>query len=137
VSSAPPSCTSSDALVDPPYVSTGRLPSPETVTGLVSEAYQRFKTNKDGKNSDVYPALASVPQDLFGLCVAGVSSSAYASGDWDHPFSIMSVSKPFVFALVCEVLGGEAARRRVGVNATGLHSIPWPRSNAAKTDARI
>ena len=32
----------------------------------------------------------------------------------------MSVSKPFVFALVCEVLGAEAARRRLGVNATGL-----------------
>jgi glutaminase len=32
----------------------------------------------------------------------------------------MSVSKPFVFALVCEALGAEAARDRIGVNATGL-----------------
>ena len=32
----------------------------------------------------------------------------------------MSVSKPFVFALVCQVLGGDAARQRLGVNATGL-----------------
>ena len=71
-------------------------------------------------NSDVYPALAQVPPDLFGLCVVGVNGAAYASGDSDHPFSIMSVSKPFVFALVCEVLGAEAARRRLGVNATGL-----------------
>ena len=58
--------------------------------------------------------------DLFGLCVVGVNGAAYASGESDHLFSIMSVSKPFVFALVCEVLGPEAARRRVGVNATGL-----------------
>ena len=32
----------------------------------------------------------------------------------------MSVSKPFVFALVCEALGPDAVRERLGVNATGL-----------------
>jgi hypothetical protein len=32
----------------------------------------------------------------------------------------MSVSKPFVFALVCEQLGPDAVRDRVGVNGTGL-----------------
>ena len=32
----------------------------------------------------------------------------------------MSVSKPFVFALVCAAVGVDAVRRRVGVNATGL-----------------
>ena len=32
----------------------------------------------------------------------------------------MSVSKPFVFALVCEALGPERARERLGVNGTGL-----------------
>jgi glutaminase len=32
----------------------------------------------------------------------------------------MSVSKPFVFALILEVLGADAARQRLGVNATGL-----------------
>ena len=32
----------------------------------------------------------------------------------------MSVAKPFVFALVCDALGPDEARRRIGVNATGL-----------------
>jgi glutaminase len=32
----------------------------------------------------------------------------------------MSVAKPFVFALVCEVLGAEQVRQKLGVNATGL-----------------
>jgi glutaminase len=109
-----------DAAVEPSYVSTGRLPSPELVRALVSEAHERFKANRDGRTSEVYPALADAPPDLFGLCVAGVSGAVYASGDWDYPFSIMSVSKPFVFALVCEVLGPDAARQRLGVNATGL-----------------
>ena len=110
----------SDALVAPPYVSTGRLPSPDLVRTVVDQAHERFKANRDGSNSDVYPALAEVQPDLFGLCVVGVTGAAYASGNSDCPFSIMSVSKPFVFALVCEVLGAEAARRRLGVNAIGL-----------------
>jgi glutaminase len=87
---------------------------------LVSDAHERFKPNRDGRVSDVYPALENVPEDLFGLCVVGVSGATYACGDWDIPFSIMSVSKPFVFALVLQVLGAEAVRRRLGVNATGL-----------------
>jgi glutaminase len=102
------------------YVSTGHLPSPELVKELVSEAYKRFKSNTEGRNSDVYPALARVPSDLFGVCVVGTSGNVYAVGDTDHEFSIMSVSKPFVFALVCQEMGAEQAREKLGANATGL-----------------
>jgi glutaminase len=111
---------SADATAEAPYVSTGRLPSPEIVRALVSDAHERFGSNRDGTVSETYPALAQVPKDHFGLCVVGVSGAVYASGDWDIPFSIMSVSKPFVFALVLQVLGADATRRRLGVNATGL-----------------
>ena len=102
------------------YVSTGHLPSPEQVKRLVQDAHAKFKSNKDGQNSQVYPALARVPSDLFGICVVGTSGNVYAVGDTDHEFSIMSVSKPFVFALVCEVLGPEEVRKKIGANATGL-----------------
>jgi glutaminase len=103
-----------------PYVSTGHLPPPEMVRSLVSEAYERFKATTDGRNSDVYPALARVPSDLFGICVVGTNGNVYAVGDAEHEFSIMSVSKPFVFALVCQLLGPEQVRDRLGVNSTGL-----------------
>src|SRR5499426_3910391 len=102
------------------YVSTGQLPSPEEVRALVKEAYERFKSNTDGENSKVYEALARVPSDLFGVCVVGTSGNVYAVGDTDHPFSIMSVSKPFVFALVCQSIGGEQAREKLGANSIGL-----------------
>src|SRR5215470_8075892 len=80
-----------------PYISTGHLPDPELVQRLVSEAHARFKSNTEGQNSQIYPALARVPSDLFGVCVVGTSGRVYAAGDVDYPFSIMSVSKPFVF----------------------------------------
>jgi glutaminase len=44
----------------------------------------------------------------------------YGVGDADVEFTIMSVAKPFVFALVCATLGPDEMRRRIGVNATGL-----------------
>jgi glutaminase len=102
------------------YVSTGRLPSPDIVQALMDEAYQRYKSNTEGQNSQVYPALARVPSNLFGICTVGTTGIVYAVGDSDHEFSIMSVSKPFVFALVCETLGHQQVREKIGVNATGL-----------------
>jgi glutaminase len=103
-----------------PYVSTGSLPTAEFVQRLVAEAYERYRSNSQGTNSDVYPALARVPPELFGICVVGTSGAVYSAGDADVEFSIMSVAKPFVFALVCQALGPDEVRERVGVNATGL-----------------
>jgi glutaminase len=105
---------------DVPYVSTGRLPSPEEVRRAVDEAYQRYRAAAGGQRSQVYPALARVPAELFGICAVGTSGGVHATGDAVHGFAIMSVAKPFVFALVCQVLGPEEARRRLGANATGL-----------------
>jgi glutaminase len=102
-----------------PYVSTGRLPPPEQVRDLVAEAYERFKSNTDGQNSQVYPALARVPSHLFGICEIGTNGAVYAIGDSDYEFTIMSVSKPLIFALVCELLGADQLREKIGVNATG------------------
>jgi glutaminase len=87
---------------------------------LVDEAYERYKSVSEGENSSVYPALARVPSDLFGICVVGTSGNVYAVGEAEHEFTIMSVSKPFVFALVCDAVGVETVRERVGANATGL-----------------
>ena len=79
-----------------------------------------YRSETGGENSQTYPALARVPGGLFGICVAGISGSIYRAGDTGHEFTIMSVAKPFVFALVCEVLGDEEARQKLGVNATGF-----------------
>jgi glutaminase len=105
---------------DRPYVSTGHLPPVEEVQKLLDEAYARFKSNSNGENSQVYPALARVPSNLFGICVVGTSGKVYAAGDIDYEFSIMSVSKPFLFALICELIGPEKAREQLGANATGF-----------------
>ncbi|WP_410790851.1 glutaminase A [Kribbella sp. C-35] len=102
------------------YVSTGGLPTPGRVEEIVRAAYEKFRGVADGAISDVYPVLQRVEADTFGVCVAAVDGRLFEAGDTRRPFTIMSVAKPFVFALVCQAIGVDAVRELVGVNATGL-----------------
>src|SRR5512135_2269992 len=101
-------------------LTTGHLPPAEEVIALVNEAYERYKSLDEGQVADYIPALARTPRELFGVCIVGTAGGVFATGDATHEFSIQSVSKPFVFALVCQAVGSEEARRKIGVNATGL-----------------
>jgi glutaminase len=101
-------------------VSTGALPPGSTVGDVVAEAYRLFRDDRSGTVSTVYPALSTVDPDRFGVCVAGIDGTLHEAGDTRSPFPVMSVAKPFVFALVCQELGIGPVRALVGVNATGL-----------------
>ncbi len=99
------------------FVSTGHLPGGDRVQRLVEDAWQAARSNDDGQVSQVYPALPRVPRDLFGVSLVSCSGLESAAGESAQSFTIMSVSKPFVFALLCD--GPEVVRQRVGVNDTG------------------
>ena len=92
-----------EPTVNAPYVSTGTLPPAEQVRLLVNEAHERFRANAEGDLSHVYPSLAAVDPDRFGICVANTRGLTADAGDADVEFTIMSVAKPFVFALMCGV----------------------------------
>ena len=101
-------------------ISTGHLPPIEQVDTLVVEVHERFRTLDEGKVADYIPVLACVPRHLFGVSVVETNGAIHCAGDTDHPFSIQSISKPFVFALICQALGYDEARQKLGVNSTGL-----------------
>ena len=109
-----------DEATIPPRISTGDLPAPEEVGRLVTEAYDRYRTTSEGAVADYIPVLAQASPDLFGICVVGARGRSFEIGDVDVRFSIQSVSKPFAFALVCDIVGYQAARDRLGVNSTGF-----------------
>jgi glutaminase len=102
------------------FVSTGDLPEPARVRRLVEEAHALYRDNVDGENATVYPALARAPSELFGICSVSTGGEVTAVGDAEHEFTLMSVAKPFTFALVCERLGADRAAELVGTDATGL-----------------
>ena len=111
-----------DETTAPPRVSTGDLPLHAELRQMVTEAYERYRSDDTGAVADYIPVLAQASPDLFGIAVVGPWGRSFEIGDVAVPFSIQSVSKPFVFALVCDTLGYEAARLRLGVNSTGFRS---------------
>jgi glutaminase len=101
------------------FISTGHLPVAEQVRTLVQSAYQRFQDCNEGTKSSVYPALAAAPGDRFGISLTTVNGAVFNAGDAGAEFTIMSVSKPFVFAIICDLLGPDVLAERVGADATG------------------
>jgi glutaminase len=101
-------------------VSTGALPTPEVVESLLAEVFERYRSVTEGAVADYIPALAETDPSLFGVSMFSVTGRCASIGDASHLFSLQSISKAFVFALVCEAVGHEEAHRQLGVNATGL-----------------
>ena len=101
------------------YVSTGHLPRDEWVREAVAACHTEVATVDAGRVSTVYPALAQADPSLFGIAVIGVDGHEFVAGDVDVPFALMSVAKPFVFALACARLGVDGVVDHIGVDATG------------------
>ncbi|SKC72139.1 L-glutaminase [Krasilnikoviella flava] len=101
-------------------VSTGSLPGWDRVEDLVGAAHARYRDVDDGVVADYIPVLATVDPGLYGVCVAESGGAVHGAGDTEVEFSVQSISKAFVYALVCEEFGHQDVLERVGVNNTGL-----------------
>jgi glutaminase len=123
--------------IDDRYVSTGHLPEPWQVQETIEQAHRELAANDGGRLSTTYPVLSTADPDRFGICVVGVAGRCFEVGDTDHRFPIMSVAKPFVFALAAQRLGLDEVVAAVGVGATGqafnaiapIESTPAGRTN--------
>ena len=102
-------------------VSTGSLPRVDYVQALLDDVHARYRDLDDGTVADYIPALAAASAGAVRrVHRRGRTASVLKVGDADVRFSIQSVSKPFVFALVCQAIGYDEARRKLGVNSTGM-----------------
>ena len=81
--------------------------------------HARYRDLDAGDVASYIPELATAFPDSFGICVATVDGEVYEVGDSREPFTIQSVSKPFLFGLALEDYGREGLLRRVGVEPTG------------------
>jgi len=74
-------------------------PDPQTA---VSDAFNQFRTLKEGKNADYIPALAKVDPNLFGISLVTVDGKVFTAGDVKTEASIQSISKVFTMAQVIQ-----------------------------------
>ncbi|HYF19777.1 MAG TPA: glutaminase A [Ramlibacter sp.] len=74
---------------------------------------------REGRAADYIPALAQADPEVFAIAACAVDGREAAAGDADLPFTIQSISKPFVYGLALDLLGRSTLREKVGVEPTG------------------
>lgn len=99
---------------------TGLIPPEGEIMAALRGAYERALEHHEGQVADYIPALARADHEAFDLVVVDVEGNSYQQQGSGASFTIQSISKAFVYALVCERLGHERALELVGVNNTGL-----------------
>lgn len=65
------------------------------------------------------PELAKANPDWFGICLVTTTGAVYEVGDSQQPFTIQSISKPFVYGQALEDNGRNEVLKKVGVEPTG------------------
>lgn len=94
--------------------------SKEKIEEVVSATYEKFKSNKEGKNADYIPFLADVPSELFGISLCLPSGEVISYGDVDYKFGIESISKVPTAILAMQQYGDKKILEMIGADATGL-----------------
>ena len=89
------------------------------VEDYLTELHDRVSALTGGKPADYIPELGKVDPSLFGIAIATTDGEVYAVGDTQHPFTIQSVSKPFMYGYALNRYGREAVLKHVGVEPTG------------------
>ncbi|MCD6061811.1 MAG: putative glutaminase [Moraxellaceae bacterium] len=79
---------------------------------------ERFKRERGG-NPATTPETPGNPRNAFAIAIATVEGEVFAAGHADHPFTLQSMSKPFIYGLALDRFGREAVHERVNVEPTG------------------
>jgi glutaminase len=91
----------------------------DPLTALLDQVRLRLRDLDDGAPASYIPELGRADPTLFGLSLCALDGQVYGSGDTTTPFTVQSVSKPFVFALALADHGTENVLERVGAEPSG------------------
>ncbi len=89
------------------------------VESYLAGLHERFRALDAGEVATYIPELGKADPRWFGISVATVDGHVYEVGETRRPFSIQSISKPFVYGLALEDRGKAAVLERIGVEPTG------------------
>jgi glutaminase len=86
---------------------------------FLDRCYRDFSHETSGAVADYIPELGKADPDHFGIGLATLDGHVYEVGDTKMPFTIQSMSKPFVFALALDTLGAGRVESAIGVEPSG------------------
>src|ERR1700720_3945388 len=86
---------------------------------FLTACHADFSAETGGTVADYIPELGKADPDHFGISLATLDGHVYEVGDSRVPFTIQSMSKPFVFALALDTLGAARVESAIGVEPSG------------------
>ena len=86
---------------------------------FLDRCHADFSSETGGAVADYIPELGKADPDHFGISLATIDGHVYEVGDTRIPFTIQSMSKPFVFALALDTLGAARVESAIGVEPSG------------------
>ncbi|MGB8166451.1 MAG: glutaminase A [Chthoniobacteraceae bacterium] len=98
-------------------------PNPPTcqspILSHLGELHAQLARVEEGAVATYIPELAKADPKWFGICVVTANGGVYEVGDSRQPFTMQSVSKPFVYGLALEDRGRVEVLEKIGVEPTG------------------
>ena len=89
------------------------------VLDYLQRLHQTCAAATEGDVATYIPELAKANPDWFGICLVTATGAIYEVGDSQQPFTIQSISKPFVYGLALEDNGRATVLEKVGMEPTG------------------
>jgi glutaminase len=89
------------------------------ISGYLSRLHSQCRELRAGEVATYIPALAKADAEWFGVSIATMDGRVYEIGDTRQPFTIQSISKPFVYGLALEDRGRDAVLQKIGVEPSG------------------
>ena len=86
---------------------------------FLNACHADFAPETSGAVADYIPELGKADPAHFGISLATLDGHVYEVGDTQVPFTIQSMSKPFVFALALDTLGAARVESAIGVEPSG------------------
>src|SRR5262245_8821943 len=89
------------------------------ITDYLNYLYTEFASVSEGTVATYIPELAKADPKWFGICLVTTSGHVYEVGDSLLPFTIQSISKPFVYGLALEDHGRKHVLSKISTEPTG------------------
>jgi len=99
--------------------STAWASSKPPLLRFLDRCHADFLDETGGEVASYIPELSKADPDHFGIALATLDGHVYEVGDTQVPFTIQSMSKPFVFALALNSLGASRVENVIGVEPSG------------------
>jgi len=87
---------------------------------MLRELYDEFRIKeRQGALANYIPELSKVNPENFGIVLTTVDGHQYAFGETEIPFTIQSISKPFIYGMAIQEHGVKKVFEKISVEPSG------------------